>query len=191
MLRREFLAGFAAVIPLSARAQQTRTVGWFSLRSADTATERGILVSFREGLGQTGYVEGRNLVIEFRFADGQYERLPALAADLVRRRVDAIVTPAGAANARVVQAATTTIPIIFATGSDPVQDGLAQSINRPGGNSTGTFVFNSALVEKRLELLRQLVPSARLVGFLVNPNGASTFTPLRTSSGPITPRTPP
>jgi putative ABC transport system substrate-binding protein len=175
MLRREFLAGFgAAAMPLSARAQQTRTVGWFSLRSADTASEQGILASFRQGLGQTGYVEGRNLVIEFRFADGRYDRLPALAADLVRRRVDAIVTTAGAANARVAQAATTTIPIIFATASDPVQDGLVKSINRPGGNSTGTFVFNSALVDKRLEILRQLVPNARLVGFLVNPNGAST-----------------
>ena len=99
--------------------------------------------------------------------------MPALAADLVRRRVDVIVTTAGTANARVAQAATTTIPIVFATSSDPVQDGLVPSINRPGGNSTGTFVLNSALVDKRMEVLRQLVPNARLVGFLVNPNNAS------------------
>jgi putative ABC transport system substrate-binding protein len=179
MRRREFVSligGAAAVWPLAARAQQTtsRSIGWFSLRSADTATEQGILVSFRQGLGQAGYVEGRNLVIEFRFADGQYDRLPALAADLVRRRVDVIVTTAGTGITRVAQAATTTIPIVFATASDPVQDGLVKSINRPGGNSTGTYVFNGALVDKRLEVLRQLVPNARLVGFLVNPNGAST-----------------
>jgi putative tryptophan/tyrosine transport system substrate-binding protein len=177
--RRQFIAllgGAAAAWPLAARAQQTtsRSMGWFSLRSADTATEQGILVSFRQGLGQAGYVEGRNLVIEFRFADGQYDRLPALAADLVLRRVDVIVTTAGTGITRVAQAATTTIPIVFATASDPVQDGLVKSINRPGGNSTGTYVFNSALVDKRLEVLRQLVPNARLVGFLVNPNGAST-----------------
>src|SRR6476620_7121644 len=162
MIRREFitlLGGAAASWPLAARAQQTtsRSIGWFSLRSADTATEQGILVSFRQGLGQAGYVEGRNLVIEFRFADGQYDRLPALAADLVRRRVDVIVTTAGTGITRVAQAATTTIPIVFATASDPVQDGLVKSINRPGGNSTGTYVLNNGLAPKRLEVLRQLI----------------------------------
>jgi len=131
------------------------------------------------GISQTGYVEGRNLAIEFRFGDGQYDRLPALAADLVRRQVEVIVTTAGTPIVRVAQAATTTIPIIFATANDPVQDGLVKSINRPGGNTTGTYVLNTVLVPKRLEVLRQLVPNARLVGFLVNPNNASAGDQLR------------
>jgi putative ABC transport system substrate-binding protein len=178
MRRREFFAGLtgALAMPLSAQAQQTttRTIGWFSLRSADTDSEKSILAAFREGLGQTGYVEGRNLTIEYGFGDGQYDRLPLLAADLVRRRVEVLMTTGGANIARVAQAATPTIPVIFATANDPVQDGLVKSINRPGGNSTGAYVFNTALLPKRFELLRQLLPNARLVGFLVNPNGAST-----------------
>ena len=125
-------------------------------------TEKIILAAFRQGLGQTGYVEGRNLTIELRFGDGQYDRLPALAADLVRRQVEVLVTTGGTNITRVAQAATTTIPIIFATASDPVQDGLVKSINRPGGNSTGTYVLNTALVPKRLEVLRQLVPERSL-----------------------------
>ena len=168
-------------MPLFARAQQTttRTIGWFSLRSADTDTEKRILAAFRQGLDQTGYVEGRNLTIEYGFADGQYDRLPLLAADLVRRRVEVLVTSGGTNIARVAQAATTTIPIIFATANDPVQDGLVKSINRPGGNSTGAFVLNTTLLQKRFELLRQLLPNVRLVGFLVNPNGASTADQIR------------
>jgi ABC-type uncharacterized transport system substrate-binding protein len=181
--RREFitLLGGAAAWPLAARAQQTtsRTIGWFSLRSADTDSEKSILTAFRQGLSQTGYVEGRNLTIEFGFADGQYDRLPILAADLVRRRVEVLVTAGGTSITRVAQAATTTIPIIFATANDPVQDGLVKSINRPGGNSTGAFVLNTALLPKRFELLRQLLPNARLVGFLVNPNGATTADQIR------------
>ena len=178
MRRREFvsLLGGAAAWPLAASAQQTTTriIGWLSLRSADTSTEKSNLAAFRQGLNQTGYVEGRNLTIEFRFADGNYDRLPALAADLVRRQVEVLMTSGGTNVARVAQAATTTIPIIFATASDPVQDGIVNSINRPSGNSTGNFVHNTALVPKRLELLRQLVPNARLVGFLVNPNNSNT-----------------
>src|SRR5215470_12655347 len=158
MKRREFitLIGGAAAWPLAARAQQTtsRTIGWFSLRSADTDSEKSILTAFRQGLSQTGYVEGRNLRIEFGFADGQYDRLPVLAADLVRRRVEVLVTAGGTNITRVAQAATTTIPIIFATANDPVQDGLVKSINRPGGNSTGAFVLNTVLLPKRLEVLR-------------------------------------
>jgi putative tryptophan/tyrosine transport system substrate-binding protein len=177
--RREFitlLGGAAAAWPLAARAQQTTTriIGWLSLRSADTSTEKSNLAAFRQGLNQTGYVEGRNLTIEFRFADGNYDRLPALAADLVRRQVEVLMTSGGTNVARVAQAATTTTPIIFATANDPVQDGIVNSINRPSGNSTGNFVHNTALVPKRLELLRQLVPNARLVGFLVNPNNSNT-----------------
>src|SRR3954471_23705939 len=178
MRRREFIAalGGAAAVPFAARAQQTttRTIGWFSLRSADTDTEKSILAAFRQGLSQTGYVEGRNLTIEFGFGDGQYDRLPALAADLVRRRVEVLVTTGGTPIARVAQAATTTIPIIFATANDPVHDGLVKSINRPGGNSTGTYVLNNGLAPKRLEVLRQLIPNVRMVGFLVNPNGSTT-----------------
>ena len=184
MRRREFLrclGGIAATWPLAADAQQTtsRTIGWFSLRSADTDTEKSILTAFRQGLSQTGYVEGRNLTIEFGFADGQYDRLPSLAADLVRRRVEVLVTAGGTNITRVAQAATTTIPIIFATANDPVQDGLVKSINRPGGNSTGAFVLNTVLLPKRFELLRQLLPNARLVGFLVNPNSATAADQIR------------
>jgi putative tryptophan/tyrosine transport system substrate-binding protein len=184
MRRREFLrclGGIAATWPLAAGAQQTtsRTIGWFSLRSADTDTEKSILTAFRQGLSQTGYVEGRNLTIEFGFADGQYDRLPGLAAELVRRRVEVLVTAGGTNIARVAQAATTTIPIIFATANDPVQDGLVKSINRPGGNSTGAFVLNTVLLPKRFELLRQLLPNARLVGFLVNPNSATAADQIR------------
>jgi putative tryptophan/tyrosine transport system substrate-binding protein len=178
MRRREFLAGVtgALAMPLSARAQQTttRTIGWFSLRSADSDSEKIILAAFRQGLGQTGYVVGRNLTIEYGFADGEYDRLPLLAADLVRRQVEVLMTTGGTNIARVAQAATTTTPVIFATASDPVQDGLVKSINRPGGNSTGAYVFNTALLPKRFELLRQLLPKARFLGFLVNPNGATT-----------------
>jgi putative ABC transport system substrate-binding protein len=137
------------------------------------------LAAFRQGLNQTGYVEGRNLTIEFRFGDGHYDQLPALAADLVRRQVEVLVTAGGTPIARVAQAATTTIPIIFAAASDPVQDGIVKSINRPGGNTTGTYVLNTELVPKRLELLRQLVPSARLVGFLVHPNNSNTSAQIR------------
>jgi putative ABC transport system substrate-binding protein len=183
MRRREFLAGLtgALAMPLLVRAQQTtaRTIGWFSLRSADTDSEKKILAAFREGLGQTGYVEDRNLTIEYGFADGQYDRLPPLAADLLRRRVEAIITTGGANIVRVAQAATTTIPIIFTSANDPVHDGLVKSINRPGGNTTGAYVFNTGLLPKRFELLRQLLPSVRLVGFLVNPNGGSTPDQLR------------
>jgi putative ABC transport system substrate-binding protein len=183
MKRREFLAGLAGAfsMPISTRAQQTtpRTIGWFSLRSSDTDTEKRILAAFRQGLEQTGYAEGRNLTIEYGFADGQYDRLPALAADLLGRRVEAIVTSGGTQIARVAQAATTTIPVVFVTASDPVQDGLVKSINRPGGNSTGAFVLNTALLQKRFELLRQLVPTVRLVGVVVNPNGVSTPDQLR------------
>jgi ABC-type uncharacterized transport system substrate-binding protein len=185
MRRRDFLAfvgGAAATWPLSASAQQaaSHTIGWFSLRSADSDSEKRILAAFRQGLSQTGYVEGRNLTIEFGFGDGQYDRLPALAADLVvRRKVEVLMTTGGTAIARVAQAATTTIPIIFAAANDPVQAGLVKSINRPGGNTTGAYVLNTILVSKRLELLHQLLPKARLVGFLVNPNGESTVEQIR------------
>ena len=184
MRRRDFIAalgGAAVAMPRAARAQQTttRTIGWLSLRSADTSTEKNILAAFRQGLNQTGYVEGRNLTIEFRFADGQHDRLPAFAADLVRRQVEVLMTGGGTNVARAAQAATTTIPIIFANANDPVQEGIVKSINRPDGNITGAYLLNTALVPKRLEVLRQLVPNARLVGFLVNPNNSNTGDQIR------------
>src|SRR5262245_66079581 len=128
MRRRDFLrclGGGAVTWPVAARTQQNtiRTIGWFSLRSADTDSEKSILTAFRQGLNQTGYVEGRNLTIEFGFADGQYDRLPGLAADLVRRRVEVLVTAGGTNITGVAQAATTMIPVIFQTATDPVQGG--------------------------------------------------------------------
>jgi putative ABC transport system substrate-binding protein len=186
MRRRDVITALGAAAgcwsaPLAARAQQAtqRTIGWLSLRSADTNVEQNALAAFRQGLNQTGYVEGRNVTIEFRFADGQYDRLPALAADLVRRRVDVLMTSGGTNVARAAQAATTTIPIIFGTANDPVQEGIVNSINRPNGNSTGIYLQNTALLQKRLELLRQLVPGARLVGFLANPNNSNTGDQIR------------
>ena len=156
MRRREFIAaiGGAAAMPLAARAQQPamQTIGWLSLRSADTDTELANLSAFRQGLNQTGYVEGRNLAIEFRHGGGRYEVLPGLAADLVRRQVAVIVTGGGPAVARVAQAATSTIPIVFASASDPVHDGVVKSINRPGANTTGIHLLNVALGPRRLEL---------------------------------------
>lgn len=135
MRRREFIkgvAGSAAAWPLGAHAQQSpaQTIGWLSLRAADTDTEVANLTAFRQGLNQTGYVESKNLTIEFRHGGGRYDALPELAADLVRRRVAVIVTSGGGAVARVVQAATSTIPIVFASASDPVREGIVKSINR-------------------------------------------------------------
>ena len=114
------------------------------------------------------------MTIELRFSDGQYDRLPALAAELIQRQVAVLVTTGGSRTAQVAQAATVTIPIVFTTGSDPVQDGLVKSINRPGGNSTGVYLLNNSLAPKRLEVLRELVPNARVIAFLVNPHNLST-----------------
>jgi putative ABC transport system substrate-binding protein len=128
------------------------------------------VAAFRQGLSETGYVEGKNLTIEYRWAKGQYDRLPALATDLVRSQVGVIVTTGGPQPARAAQAATPLIPIVFASGSDPVQDGLVKSFNRPGGNATGVHVFTTSLGPKRLELLCELIPEARVIAFLVNPS---------------------
>src|SRR5262245_3616917 len=180
--RRDFIkaiAGSTAAWPIGARAQQpaVRTIGWLSPRSSDTENNvaglrRGPsdLAAFRQGLSETGYVEGKNLTIEYRWAEGQYDRLPALAVDLVHSRVSVIVTAGGPEPARAAQAATTTIPIVFQSGSDPVQDGLVKSFNRPGGNATGVHVFTTSLGPKRLEVLRELVPKVSVIAFLVNPS---------------------
>jgi len=170
--RREFamlLGGAAAIWPLAVRAQQpeVRTIGYLSPRAADV--EKDFLTAFRQGLSETGHVEGRNLVVEYRWADGRYDRLSTLAAELVGRRVSVIATTGGPQPARAALAATSTIPVVFTSGSDPVKDGLVKSLNRPGGNATGSHVFTASLGPKRLELLRELVPKAGSVGFLVNP----------------------
>jgi putative ABC transport system substrate-binding protein len=170
--RREFitlLGGTAAGWPLAARSQQPamQAVGYLSPRSAEV--EVPFVAAFRRGLSETGYVEGKNLTVEYRWAEGQYDRLPALAADLVGRRVSVIATTGGPQPARAAFAATPVIPIVFTSGSDPVGDGPVKSLNRPGGNATGIHVFTAALGPKRIELLRELVPTTRAIAFLANP----------------------
>ncbi len=174
MRRREFitlLGGAAAVWPFAARAQQTAPVIGF-LRSTSLADSTHFVTAFRDGLKQTGFVEGQNVAIEYRYAEGRDDRLPALVADLIDRRVAVIVGNNLAT--RAAKAATSTVPIVFAYGGDPVLDGFVASLNRPGGNVTGVVFIEGVLGAKRLELLRQIVPNATTIGMLVNPNTAET-----------------
>lgn len=175
MRRRDFLgalSGAVAQLPFAARAQQpTPTIGF--LNSASAEPNAYLLEAFRQGLKDEGFIEGRNVAIEFRWADNQIDRLPALAADLVQARVAAIFAGGGGITARAAKAATSTIPIVFSNGEDPVKVGLVSSLNRPGANLTGSSFFTIELGPKRLDILRELVPRARTIALLLNPNSAN------------------
>jgi putative ABC transport system substrate-binding protein len=173
MNRREFitlLGGAAAAWPLAARAQHAAmpVIGFMSARSAEESAH--LLEAFHRGLKEGGFVKGQNVAIEFRWAQGDYARLPALAADLVSRRVNVITAVGGDPSPLAAKRATSTIPIVFGIGGDPVSAGLVESFNRPGGNATGFIVLTNVMEPKRLGLLRELAPGVPLVGVLVNPN---------------------
>jgi putative ABC transport system substrate-binding protein len=181
MKRRDFITlfGGAAAWPLAARAQQPAlpVIGWLSARTSES--EGFMLDAFRQGLKDGGHVEGRNLAIEYRWADGQYERLPALAADLVRRPIAALVSVGGNFVVPIAKAAAGGIPIVFNVGADPVADGLVASLNRPGGNLTGVYSLRASLAAKELGLLHELAPKAVTIAVLVNPSNTTQWNDAR------------
>ncbi len=178
MRRREFIAlvaGLAATWPLARRAAaSTPVVGYLNGGASGGASFTSFLAAFRQGLGEAGYVEGKNVAIEYRWAEGQYERLPTLAADLVSRKVDLIAAGGGDLAARAAKNATSTIPIVCTLGDDPVVTGLVASLARPGGNLTGVSFLTVELHTKRLELVSEVVPQARVIGLIVNPSSPQT-----------------
>jgi putative tryptophan/tyrosine transport system substrate-binding protein len=182
MRRREFiwLFGGAAVLwPLAVHAQQRPmpVIGFLNVASPGPLRQQ--IAAFREGLKKSGYVEGQNVAVEYRWAEGQYERLPELAADLVRQQVSVIFVGGGAPAELAVKAATTTIPIVFSTGGDPVRSGLVASLNQPSGNITGVYHFATGLEAKRLGLLHEMLPKATPIAVLINPNYADAENQLR------------
>src|SRR4051794_21492751 len=173
MNRREVitvLGGAAAAWPLAVRAQQSAmpVIGFMSARSPEDSVH--LLVAFRRGLAEGGFVEGQNVTIEFRWARGQYDRLPEMAADLVNRRVNVLTAVGGDPSPHAAKRATSAIPIVFGMGGDPVSDGLVESFNRPGGNVTGITLMTNLMEPKRFSLLRDLVPDAPLFGVLLTPS---------------------
>ena len=181
MKRREFitLLGSAATWPLVARAQQPAMPVIGSLTGHSRIPFAVYLSAFQRGLADMGFVEGRNLAIEYRFAEGRYDRMPEMAADLVRRPIAAMLVTGGGAQPVLTSRVLTTIPVVFVTGTDPVRGGIVQSLNRPGGNVTGVYQFAAAMDAKRLGMLREIVPSARDIGVLVNPTYADVETQLK------------
>ena len=177
MRRREFIAGLGSTMVLPslaaaqqpmARDQQVTVIGFLSSRSPSESA--GLVESFRQGLRQTGFVEGQNLAIAFRWAEGRYERLPTLATELIELRVALLFTAGGTPSALAAKSATSTIPVVFSALADPVRSGVVSSLSRPGGNVTGMSVLSSELTGKRIELVKGLVPASAVVGFLVNPH---------------------
>jgi putative ABC transport system substrate-binding protein len=183
MRRREFvglLGGVAVAWPLAARAQQQPAklplVGFFHSDGKDASPFR--VAAFRQGLNEAGYIEGENVAVDYRWAEGHSGRLPAIAADLIERKV-AVICAGDVLTARAARAVAGNIPIVFLTASDPVEDGLVASFNQPGGNATGIRIFSAGLVGKRLQLLHDLLPAAASVGFLMNPSNPTAATQVK------------